>query len=230
MEKKIKFSDNPKFAKTLYGVVIAVLCITAIVIGIVAANNRDVVETPDDPTIGGTNQDGGSDTGSGEQTPGDTDKEPQKLSFISPVVGTVVKEHNLSVPVFSTTLEEWRIHTGIDISTPEGASVFAAEAGEVTNIYNDPLLGYTVEITHSEDIKTLYSNLDPESSSGVRIGDTVASGDIIGIVGDSSISELAEEPHLHLSFIVDGNKVNPLDYISDEAKKVSLGMEIENEA
>ncbi len=226
MEKKIKFSDNPKFAKTLYGVVIAVLCITAIVIGIVAANNRGTDEPPEEPPITDGNQNG-NENGGNEQTPGGTDKEPAKLSFISPVVGTVVKEHSLSVPVFSTTLEEWRIHTGIDISTPEGASVFAAEAGEVSKVYNNPLLGYTVEITHSDDIKTVYSNLDPKSATAVKVGDKVTSGQAIGTVGDSSISELAEEPHLHLDFIVNGNKVNPLDYISEEAKEASLGIKTE---
>lgn len=228
MEKKIKFSDNPNFAKTLYGVVIAVLCITAIIIGIVAANNRNDETPPDDTTVNDGNQDGNEDGTNEGENPGSTDKEQAKLSFISPVVGRVVKEHSLTVPVFSTTLEEWRIHTGIDISTAEGASVFAAETGEVTNVYNDPLLGYTVEITHSDDIKTLYSNLDPKSTTAVKVGDTVNSGEVIGTVGDSSISELAEEPHLHLNFIVGGNKVNPLDYISEEAKEVSLGIKSED--
>ena len=227
MEKKIKFSDNPKFAKTLYGVVIAVLCITAIVIGIVAANNRGTEEPPEEPPVTDGNQDGSGNGNGGEENPGNTDKEPAKLSFISPVVGKVVKEHSLSVPVFSTTLEEWKIHTGIDISTPEGASVFAAEAGEVSKVYNDPLLGYTVEITHTGDIKTVYSNLDPQSATIVNVGDTVESGQVIGTVGDSSISELAEEAHLHLDFVVSGNKVNPLDYISEEAKEASLGIKTE---
>lgn len=227
MEKKIKFSDNPKLAKTVYGVVIAVLCITAIVIGIVAANNRGTDELPDEPPVTDGSQNEGGGNNEGEEKPGGTDKEPAKLSFISPVVGSVVKEHSMSVPVFSTTLEEWRIHTGIDISTAEGASVFAAESGEVSRVYTDPLLGYAVEITHTDDIKTVYSNLDPNSTATVKVGDKVKCGDIIGTVGDSSISELADEPHLHLDFIVGGNKVDPLDYISEEAKKSSLGIKTE---
>ena len=46
MEKKIKFSDNPTVAKTVYGAIIALLCITAIIIGIVAANNRKKDNAP----------------------------------------------------------------------------------------------------------------------------------------------------------------------------------------
>ena len=225
MEKKIKFSDNPGFAKKVYGIVIAVLCITAIVIGIVAANNRGDGETPVEPPITGDN--GNDEQPENPENPGEEPEEPKKLSFISPVVGSVVKNHDMSTPVFSATLEEWRIHSGIDISTPEGADVFAAEDGEVTKVYNDALLGYSVEITHSDEIKTVYSNLDPNSDVAVKVGDTVECGDVIGTIGDSSVSELAEEAHLHLEFIVGGKKANPLEYISKEAQESSLGIKVE---
>ena len=153
----------------------------------------------------------------------ETPKEPA-LSFIAPTAGTVVKGHSLELPVFSITLGEWRVHTGIDISCEEGSGVFASEAGVVSGIYHDPMLGYTVEITHRDDIKTRYSNLSNDIGE-LKVGDTVACGDRIGSVGDTSISELAEEPHLHFEVLLKDAKVNPLDYISEESKKSSLGME-----
>ena len=128
------------------------------------------------------------------------------------------------MPVFSLTTNDWRTHTGIDIACEEGASVFASEAGVVSGIYSDPMLGYTVEITHANDIKTRYSNLTGDSSS-LKVGDTVSLGDKIGVVGDSSVSELAEEPHLHFEVLLKDVKVNPLDYINEESKKASLGIE-----
>ena len=75
----------------------------------------------------------------------------------------------------------------------------------------------------------MYSNLDPNSEVTLKTGDTVKLGDKIGNVGDSSLVELAEEPHLHFRVELNGTAVNPLDYISDEAKKVSLGIEIESD-
>ena len=86
------------------------------------------------------------------------------------------------------------------------------------------MLGYTVEITHSDDIKTRYSNLDADAAVGLKVGDSVKSGDKIGTVGDTSVSELAEEPHIHFEFVVKDTKVNPLDYISEESKSASLGI------
>ena len=63
MEKKFKFSDNPTVAKAVYGAIIALLCITAVVIGIIAANNRKKSNTPDpNPPIT-------------DETPGDTSGE-----------------------------------------------------------------------------------------------------------------------------------------------------------
>ena len=222
MEKKINFSDKSVRAKIVYATVIAILCITAIVVGIVSAASRtkDVpkVENPpvENPPIG--------DSGNDEKPPVEDTKPEPKLSFIAPVSGTVSKNHSLEVPVFSLTLGEWRVHTGIDIACEEGASVFASEAGVVSGIYSDPMLGYTVEITHANDIKTRYSNLTGDSSS-LKVGDTVALGDKIGVVGDSSVSELAEEPHLHFEVLLKDVKVNPLDYINEESKKASLGIE-----
>lgn len=231
MEKKFKFSDNPTVAKAIYGAVIAILCITAIVIGIVAANNRkkDDTDIPNPPVTDGEqngDQNGNTD-GEGEQN-GEQNGANDAVTFISPVSGTVLKEHSTTTPVYSTTLEEWRIHTGIDISTAEDAEVFAAAAGEVTKVYSDPLLGKTVEITHANGSKTLYSNLSAEGLP--TVGQKVDSGAKIGIVGDSAISEIADEVHLHFEMIVEDASVNPLDYISEDSKKASLGITEEEAA
>jgi murein DD-endopeptidase MepM/ murein hydrolase activator NlpD len=224
MEKKFKFSDKSKASKIIYGIVIAILCISTVVIGIVAANSRrenpeeppiEETPTPDGGNNGGNNN--GDENGSGNNTPEKT------LSFVSPAVGTVIKSHSATTPVFSTTLEEWRIHTGIDISCDDGAEVCAAEAGVVSRIFNHPMLGKTVEITHNETHKSLYSNLDNLSVS-LNVGDEVEAGAVIGKIGDSSVSELAEEPHLHFEMVVNGESVNPLDYITEESKSASLGI------
>lgn len=229
MEKKFKLSDKPLATKIIYGAVIAILCITAVVIGIATAASKPQ-DTPEDPnppssdngdsnqTQGDGNQDGNQN---GDQNEGQT---PKPLCFISPAVGSVMTGHSLEIPVFNVTLGAWKMHAGLDIGTEDGAPVYAAEDGTVTNIYKDPMLGYTVEITHSENIKTRYSNLANDPNSLIKIGDEVKSGDRIGTVGDSSVSELAEEPHLHFEMLDKDVKVDPLKYISEESKEASLGI------
>ena len=219
MEKRFKFSEKPLTAKIIYAVVVAILCLTAIIIGIVAAANKTKEPTPENPPSDTTPDDGNTDEPGGE----DEKPTPKPLAFVSPIVGTVVKDHDLAAPVFSPTLGEWRVHAGIDISAEEGASVYASEAGVVSALYSDPMLGYTVELTHEGGIITRYSNL-ASSGADIKVGDTVASGDVIGKVGDTSTSELADEPHLHFEMLLDGKKVHPLDHITKESQKASLGI------
>ena len=224
MDKKIKFSDQPKKVKIIYASVIAVLCITATVIGIASSVKKDE-PTDNSPTVNlpSTDQKPSEDGKNEAQAPEkEEEKKPEKLSFVSPVVGRVTKSHSLDTPVFSDTLQEWRVHTGIDISADEGSKVYASAKGVVSKVYSDPFLGKTVEITHEGGIVSVYSNLGSDVS--VKEGDSVSSGALIGTVGDSSISELADEAHLHFAIKVNGVSVNPLDYISEDSKRASLGI------
>lgn len=231
MENKIKFSDQPRKVKIVYGAVIGVLCLTAVAVGILSGANKNTELPEDEPVVNIPNT-GDSDTKNNEEvlnpTPKPDDEEantetPKKLNFVSPVVGEVMKGHSLEVPVFSDTLQEWRVHTGIDISADEGSQVYSSERGVVTKVYSDPFLGKTVEISHDGGIITVYSNLDSTKVS-VKVGDSVACGTLIGYVGDSSLSELADEAHLHFAVKVNGVSVNPLDYLSEESKSSSLGL------
>ncbi|MBE6635643.1 MAG: M23 family metallopeptidase [Ruminococcaceae bacterium] len=224
MEKKFKFSDSAAISKIIYLTVIAILCVSAIVIGIVAANNRKKNETPEPPNDGTVNDNGESTPPSTDNSGGSSEENKRpELTFVSPATGTVMKSHSTTVPVFSVTLDEWRIHTGLDISTDDGAEVFAAADGTVTSVYNDPMLGKTVEITHSDTHKSYYSNLNGESVC-VAVGAAVSQGDVIGSVGNSSVYEIADEPHLHFEMKVNGVSVNPLDYFTAESKESALGI------
>lgn len=231
MEKKFKFSDKPTAAKAIYIAVIAILCVSAIIIGIVAAN-RKPTEDPTPPTNDGENNGNTGDDGEGNNG-GDDNTQPApepKLTFVSPVgEGVVLKSHSATTPVFSNTLDEWRIHTGMDISVAEGDEVCAAEAGKVSAIYNHPMMGVTVEITHDDSHKTVYSNLNNDTVK-VTVGDEVRANDVIACVGESAIIEIADEPHLHFELMVDGVSVNPLDYITEESQETSLGIVSGNEA
>ena len=121
MEKKFKFSDNPNAAKIIYGAVIALLCITAVIIGIVAANSRHRDNTPEDnnPPIVDENGGNGTQNDENQNTPNNPENPDasDKTGFIAPIAGTVMKPHSNEIPVFSQTLDEWRVHLGIDISS-----------------------------------------------------------------------------------------------------------------
>ena len=216
MEKRIRFSEQPLTSKIIYGVVIAILIFSAIIVGIVAANNRkgQSSELPPVEENGGNEQ---SPTPEGG-TEGESEPSKEKLTFMMPIEGEVVTSHSLTVPVFSETLGEWRVHTGIDISAEEGEDVLCSADGEISRIYHDPLHGMTVEVKHEGDITTIYANLDEMIANGLTVGHPIKKGDKIGTVGDTSLVELGKEPHLHFVIRLKGVAVNPFDYFVEEDK------------
>ena len=206
MEKKINLSEQPLKTKIIYGAVIAILCFSAVIVGIVAASRKP--ETPpvdEKPPV--------EQTPENEQPPAEQPPKEEALTFSMPVEGEVMTAHDLTVPVYSETLGEWRIHTGVDIATEVAAPVCAAAKGKVSAIYNDAMLGTTVEITHANGSVTQYANLNPTLAEGIAVDAEVSRGTVLGVVGDSALSEVGKEAHLHFGMKVNGTAVNPMDYI-----------------
>ncbi len=226
MDKKVKFSQKPLSVKIMYIATLAILVISAVVVTIVSVASRKE-EPVTEPTPVTPNEGAGDDgtvPPSEDATPDTSEPAEEKPTFISPVVGTVSKEHSLTQTVFSDTLGEWKTHRGVDITTAENAPVYAAEGGVVSAIYDDPFHGRTVELTHSMNYKTIYSNLAKEDSDFINIGDKVASGDRIGTVGYTAIFEIADEPHLHFEMKSNDKYVDPLEHINKESKETALGI------
>lgn len=144
-----------------------------------------------------------------------TPEEAPLPSFILPAVGTVTKLCTPDVLVFSNTMNDYRVHTGVDIGTSLGEAVCAAADGTVAEIYADPLMGNTVVLLHDGDARTVYQNLGDDIE--VEVGAAVKAGDVLGAVGESAMVEIAEEPHLHFEMQVGGVTVDPLDYIAQQS-------------
>ena len=136
-----------------------------------------------------------------------------------PVQGTLGAGHDASVQVWSPTMEEYRIHLGIDITTEDAAPVYAAAAGTVAQIWDDPMMGTCVAISHEGDVITIYKNLSANLAEGIAAGKQIKSGQQIGIVGGTAALEMAEAPHLHFEMTEGGLSVDPLEYFSDKDLK-----------
>lgn len=133
--------------------------------------------------------------------------------------GSLAKGHDATLQVWSDTMGDYRVHLGIDIATVENAPVFAAAAGTVERIWDDALMGKCLAISHDGgEIYTIYKNLSATLPDGIEKGSAVSVGQKIGYVGDTAISELADEPHIHLEMTVGGICVNPLEYFDSRSK------------
>ncbi len=228
MEKK----TNPlKNSRILYIAVVAILCVTAIIIGIVAAANRAGTTTPT-PTPSPDEGTPPADTegpGSGSQTPPAGGEKPTEGTpkYLCPVSGFVSQKHDSETLVFSTTMGDWRVHTGLDIATTMGETVCAAAAGTVKEVWEDVMMGTCISIDHGNGVVSEYKNLNASLPATVQAGAQVSAGQAIGVVGDTALSELAEEPHLHFEMLVDGVAVDPLSKLAEESVSACLTFEQE---
>lgn len=133
--------------------------------------------------------------------------------FAVPVDNFVIKDYSADVPVFSYTMNDYRIHGGVDIACSAGTPVFAAADGFVCEVSNDPMMGVTVGVQHSGGAVTRYRGLSEDSMSLVTAGDEVARGQVIGASGETALIESAEEAHVHFELSINGETVNPGDYM-----------------
>ncbi|MDQ6420932.1 M23 family metallopeptidase [Paenibacillus sp. LHD-117] len=103
-------------------------------------------------------------------------------------------------------------HTGIDFVDPNGATfdVMAALSGKVTLVSQHPTNGNIVEISHGNGLVTVYQSL---ADVQVEEGDEVEQNTVIAKAGRSDL-ERDQAVHLHFETRLNGEAVNPADYIT----------------
>lgn len=111
--------------------------------------------------------------------------------------------------ITSTFGERWgKNHNGLDIAGNTGDPVMAALDGKVkSTFYERNGYGNVVILEHEGGIETRYAHM---SKIGVKTGDTVKKGNIVGKVGSTGRST---GPHLHFEVRVNGSPVDPEKYI-----------------
>ena len=135
-----------------------------------------------------------------------------KAEFIRPIEGETAKIFSMDSLIYSETLQEWVTHRGIDIKAEKGAEVKAVADGTIKSIKTDPRYGISIIIKHSKGFESVYACLLNEAQ-GLKEGDTIKQGQVIGNVGNSGIFESAEGMHLHFEMTKDGDYVNPDIYV-----------------
>lgn len=102
-------------------------------------------------------------------------------------------------------------HRGLDLSVKDGTPIQAIYNGVVTEVGwmgETTGLGQFVRIEHEidgEDVQTTYGHMIKDSDA-VSVGDTVRTGDLLGLVGNTGAST---GNHLHFEVAVDGVQTDP---------------------
>lgn len=116
-------------------------------------------------------------------------------------------------PTYSYTItsrfgQRWgRLHGGVDIGVSSGTTVMASSSGRVVSAGWNGDYGYCVLLQHPDGRQTRYAHLNKVL---VSAGESVSQGQKIGLSGNTGRST---GPHLHFEMIINGSRVNPLDYV-----------------
>lgn len=151
-------------------------------------------------------------------------REILKEEVVMPAVAKVVERGTIIPPTYIkpiyggrlTSYFGWRKkpnaaananHTGVDWATSTGTPVYASSAGTVTRAGWLGTYGYVVFIDHPDGKQTRYAHL---SRVQVSVGQKVKQGDRIALSGNTGNST---GPHLHFEMLVNGVRVDPLNYV-----------------
>ena len=214
MFDKEKIIKNFKENRAIYIAAITILLSMILIIAAVSVTNRNKQTVPDSTTNPTT-----TTTSKKPLIPTDdpsSDASAKLPSFSLPVSGKLSAVHDSELQVFSQTMNDYRVHLGIDILAEENTPVCAVADGTVMQIWEDVRMGQCIAVKHSGDAVSIYKNVSSEFPSGIIEGATVRAGQQIATVGSTAMVEIAEEPHLHLEMTVGGLAVDPLEYFSSK--------------
>jgi len=107
-------------------------------------------------------------------------------------------------------------HTGVDYAAPTGTPGMTIGDGEVIERGYKGAGGNTVKIRHNSIYTTAYLHLS-KYAAGLKVGDRVKQGDVIGYVGSTGRST---GPHLDFRVWKNGTPINPLTMDSPPAEPI----------
>ena len=113
-------------------------------------------------------------------------------------------------------------HDAIDIAAPGGTPIYAVNDGTIIMYqWVNTGGGNKVVIDHGSSITTTYCHLS-KFEKGLSVGSEVKQGDVIGYVGTTGTST---GNHLHFRIAIDGDTVDPRDYVNAEGKEPAKKLE-----
>lgn len=142
----------------------------------------------------------------------------KQQAFEMPVIGEISVGFAKDKLVYSKTLEEWRAHTGVDITSDRGTPVKAVADGVVSDVRSDSYYGITVVVDHGNGLQSLYRNLATDET--VSVNQKIKQGEVIGSIGNTAADESAEQAHLHFEVLKNNVSVDPMTYLPKSSANV----------
>lgn len=105
----------------------------------------------------------------------------------------------------------WRLHDAVDLQCEVGEQIRAMAGGEVVETGSKGLLGAYVTIDHGQGLCAQYAGMT--LLAGLRAGDPVEAGQVLGFAGNGVVDETDLGVHLHLRVTRDGHAIDPMSLL-----------------
>ncbi len=128
----------------------------------------------------------------------------ESVELLRPAAGKIVFAHSGDELVYHKLYDDWRVHSGVDITATASSQVKAAYDGTVEDVKPDGFGKYVITLNHKY-FKTVYSGVSTEKIA--EKGKTVKKGDVISGVPDKS--SLYDLPHISFELIYRGKSIDP---------------------
>lgn len=144
------------------------------------------------------------------------------MGILWPVEGNVVLNYSDDHLIYHATLDQFRTHDAIAIAAEAGTEVVAAADGVVSSIEESAQTGITVTTAIGNDYYLVYGQLE---DSGLKIGDSVSQGEVIGTIAKASRFYSKEGDNLYFQVRCGEETLNPMSLLGrvDEAESMAEG-------
>ncbi len=122
----------------------------------------------------------------------------KNITFFAPIKGTITSKFDAIAG-----------HFGVDIVSKENEPVLSTLDGTVIDVSFSAQTGHVISIMHENNVVSTYMH---NSSILKKKGEKVEAGTPIALVGNSG--ELTSGPHLHFELWIEGNPVDPENYVT----------------
>lgn len=122
----------------------------------------------------------------------------RNIAFFPPVAGVITEKFDRN-----------KGHFAIDFATSPNVGVKATLDGTVIEASWNINTGYVIILQHKDNLISIYKH---NSALLQKVGKFVRAGELIAIVGDTG--ELSTGPHLHFELWLDGQPLNPEEYVA----------------
>lgn len=209
-EQKTKSKKRIVYYILLAACVLVLAAATVLTVYFVTNGNDIVVNKPDDGNTVVTPPDDDNKKPDDDKNPDDdkpTSGDAQK--YVAPVNAAYTLGYNT---IYSNgTLGWYYRHYALDFAAQKGTEVVAMTGGTVKEISLSEETGNYIVVDHGEGLISCYRFVEPKE--GLKTGDSLTAGDVIGTVAESYGSEASDGEHLHFEVKKNDQFIDPTTLI-----------------